>query len=369
MGHEGQLLEMESAYAQVLLFGGLALLASRTMNQYFFGMHRPGVIAVAAIVGNSVNVIGNYALIYGERGLPEFGLPGVPGAPELGVTGAAIATVFGTCIELMIPLAVFLSPSWNRRYGTWCAWRWETARIVELLRLGWPAAMQWGSEIICWSIFMTVLVGLFGPDHMTAGWAVLGYMQLSFMPAVGFSTAVSSLVGRYIGAGQPDVAARRARLGVGLSMVYMTLCAVLMIAFRTELVASFVSEAASEAQRARIVSIGAGMMVCAAIFQAFDALGVVYSGALRGAGDTVWPGIVTIVLSWALIVGLGYAFVRLVPSIESIGPWTAAAVYIIVLGLTMWRRFESGKWRSIRLVEPVESSQVAAVTVGPPVEG
>ena len=76
---------------------------------------------------------------------------------------------------------------------------------------------------------MSLLVGSFGPDHTTAGWIALSYMHLSFMPAVGFSVAVTSLVGKYIGAKRPDVAVSRARLGIGMSMVYMTICAAIFV--------------------------------------------------------------------------------------------------------------------------------------------
>ena len=112
--------------------------------------------------------------------------------------------------------------------------RWGPIR--DLLKIGWPASIQFGNEIFCWSIFMTVLVGKFGADHMTAGWAALGFMHLSFMPAVGCSVAVTSLVGKYIGAGEPDTAVSRARLGVGLAVAYMTTCALAFIVFREPMI-------------------------------------------------------------------------------------------------------------------------------------
>ncbi len=369
MGHDARLLELETDYAQIATIGALVLLANKTLSHYFFGMHRPKVIAVAAIAGNLVNVVGNYALIYGEAGLPSLGLPGVPGAPALGVLGAAVATVIGTLVELVIPLAIFLGRDLNARYGTRAAWRPDFQAMRDILRLGWPASIQWGNELVCWSIFMAVLVGRFGEDHMTAGWAALSFMHLSFMPAVGFSVAVSSLVGRYIGAGLPDVAVARARLGVAVSMVYMTSCAALFVIFRTELIGSFVGgPLVTPEQSARIIAIGAQLMIVAAIFQTADALGVVYTGALRGAGDTVWPGVVTVVLSWTFIVGLGAALIWLAPGLESLGPWIGSAVYIILYGVIMTLRFEGGHWRRIQLVDRSDSGRAMTVpmTMGPP---
>ena len=92
-------------------------------------------------------------------------------------------------------------------------------------------------------------------------------------------------------------------------------------------------------------------MICTAVFQTFDAFGIVYTGALRGAGDTVWPGVVTMLLSWIFIVGGGYAMAFAWPQLESIGPWVASAVYIIIYGLVMWWRFAAGHWRSIDLLK------------------
>jgi hypothetical protein len=75
-----------------------------------------------------------------------------------------------------------------------------------------------------------------------------------------------------------------------------------------------------------------------------------YSGALRGAGDTVWPGLVTIVYSWIIIVFGGWLMTALFPQIESLGPWLALAAYLIIYGITMTLRFELGRWRSIVLL-------------------
>ncbi len=353
MGHAPELVRSESRYGQILLAGAVILLISRGLNHYFFGMHRPRVVTVAALVGNVVNVSANYVLIFGHEGLEAWGLPGVPGVPPLGLTGAALGTVIGTTFELAIPAAVFLGPKMHAAYGTRGAWRCGVRPMSDLIRIGWPTAVQFGNEIVCWSIFMSWLVGLFGPDHMTAGWAALGYMHLSFMPAIGFSVAVTSLVGKYIGAGAPETAVARARLGLALAVGYMTLCAVIFFVFRYALIDFFVAGKDLAPERAReIVVIGGKLMICAAVFQTIDAFGITYTGALRGAGDTVWPGLVTIVYSWLFIVAGGWVMAKAWPELESVGPWIAAATYVIVYGLTMWWRFETGRWRAISLLTP-----------------
>jgi MATE family multidrug resistance protein len=351
MGHSPELRRLELQYGQVLVFGAIAGLSAKAMSNLFFGLQRPRLITVAAIAGNIVNVLLNYALIYGEEGLPSWGWPGVPFAPRLGVMGAAIATVCGTAVELMLPLSLFLFGRLSRDLGVRAAWRPRWHELRDLLRLGWPVSIQFGNEIICWAIFMTVLVGHFGELHLTAGWSTLRYMHLSFMPAVGFSVATTALAGRYIGAGKPDLAANRAHWALGMAMAYMTACGLVMALFRGSLVGVFVSDGQPEVAN-EVLAIGSRLMICAAVFQTFDAVGIVYTGALRGAGDTVVPGVATIVLSWTLIVGLGAWLAWNRPGLASVGPWIGASAYIIVYGVWMALRFERGAWRRIRLLEP-----------------
>jgi len=351
MGHSEKLVRMETGYGRILLAGAVILLASRGLHHYFFGIQRPRIVTISAIIGNLVNVGANYVLIFGRDGLPAWGLPGVPGIAPMGLYGAAIGTVVGTLVELAIPAAVFLGRTMNAAYSTRAAWRCGFAPARDLMRIGWPSSVQLGNEIACWSIFMSVLVGRFGEDHMTAGWAALAYMHLSFMPAVGFSVATTSLVGKYIGSGQPDIAASRAHLALLLAVGYMTICAVIFFVFRHGLIGFFVAAKELPPERAHeIIAIGGKLMVCAALFQTADAFGIVYTGALRGAGDTVWPGLVTILYSWAFIVAGGWSAAVLWPQLGSVGPWVAAAAYVIIFGLTMWWRFEAGRWRSIRLL-------------------
>jgi len=363
--HGEELVHKETIYGQILAFGSLFALTSKTMSNVFFGLHRPRVITVAAITGNIANALLNYVLIFGEQGIPAWGLPGVPGVPALGIAGAALGTLGGVAVEVLVPLSLLFGRTMHARYGTRSAWRFPRRQVLDLLRVGSPASIQFGNEIVCWAVFMTVLVGSFGALHQTAGWAVLRYMHLSFMPAVGFSVAATSLVGRSIGEGRPDLARGRARTAALMATAYMGICALLMVVLREPLLAVFASgEGTSAEDAAEILRIGGAMMICAAVFQVFDAIGIVYSGGLRGAGDTLVPSIVTLIASWSLIVGLGWALVAFVPQLESLGPWIAVAAYLIALGIWMAVRFERGGWMHRRLVKPAEPAVQGSDAVG-----
>jgi MATE family multidrug resistance protein len=374
-GHGEALIRLETAYAQILLGGGVMLLVAKALSHFFFGLHRPKVVTVAAILGNLVNVVATYTLVFGSEGAAAWGLPGVPGTPALGLVGAAIGTLCGVFVEVTIPLAVFLGPRLRRELGTARAWRCGIGPIRDLLRIGTPAAGQFGNELACWAIFMSVLVGRFGEEHMAAGWVVMRYVHLSFMPAVGFSVATTALVGRFIGMGRPDLAASRARTALAMALVWMTACGAIFWIWRHELVAVFVESAgrglAAEGsggveEAAAIIAIGGRLLICAALFQTIDAVGIVYMGALRGAGDTLVPGVLTILFSWGLIVFGGWLTVEFLPQLESVGPWLAATAYIVALGVAMAWRFERGGWRSRRLVADTPGGEVLPLAAGLP---
>lgn len=333
-------LDNQVAYGQILLVGMVFTLSARAISHFFFGLHRPMVILGAVIAGNLANCFLNWVFIFGNLG-----------SPALGVPGAAIGTVFGSFLELAIPMTVFLSPSFARKYATRAAWRPSWARMKDILRIGWPAGLMFGNEMICWAMLMAWLIGTISVADNTAAWIGLRYMHLSFMPAVGMSIAVTAMVGKCIGMGRHDLAEARAWLGMKVTMVYMGLCAAAFVVFREPLVRAFLTDQHNAETAAEILRIGGQVMICAAIFQLFDAVGITMVGALRGAGDTLVPGIATVVLSWGWIVLGGWAMKAAFPELRSLGPWIAASAYIITFAAFMLWRWHSGKWRSIRLLD------------------
>lgn len=375
--HSGPLLETEVGYARIMLLGAVFTLASRSLSQYFFGLHRPVVITIAAISGNLCNVIANAVLIYGEAG-PPAGTPfaelfrsisSMLGIEAMGVNGAAIGTLMGTSIELVIPLVLFLSPKYQRLYRVRDGWRPDMARMRDIVRVGWPAGLMLLSELLCWGYLMSVLLkdggqaaalarGMSaeaaqaeGVLQTTAGWIALRYMHASFMPTVGLSIAVAAVVGRYIGMGRQDLAYKRACLGLTMGVGYMGLCAVAFVVFRRSLVEVFLDPELPEAQAEHLLVVGSMVLIAAAVFQVFDAVVIILSAALRGAGDTMWPGVLTVVFSWGCIVAGGHLMIELLPQLGSIGPWIGAAAYIVLLGISLLVRARSGAWKRIKLID------------------
>jgi len=397
-GNSPEVVHGATVYARILVVGGLLMLFNKVLANYFYGMHRPAVVMIAALVGNLVNLFANITFIFGQDGPPEglytiFGDGGEPviraiaagpaavasmlGIPAMGIAGAALATILATAVELLIPLMLFISPKYRREFGTMKAWRPAWIRLRGLLAIGWPAAAMFGNELACWNLLTVWLapsagrraaelgyaftpegasltVEQAGDVHNAVGGFALQYMHLAFMPAVGLSIAVSAIVGRCMGMRRPDLAFRRAMLGLAITVGYMGTCAVLFLVFRHELIDVFVHETMDPAMRAEIIAVGAAVLVAAAVFQVFDAIAITLSGALRGAGDTVWPGIATMILSWLCIVGGGWILSQLFPQWGALGPWIGAAAFIIMLGLALAYRFWRGNWRTLDLADRSE---------------
>jgi MATE family multidrug resistance protein len=129
-------------------------------------------------------------------------------------------------------------------------------------------------------------------------------------------------------------------------MAYMITCGILMVIFRAPMVRFFLDAGTSPEAAARIIALGSMFLIACATFQAFDAVAMTLSGSLRGAGDTVVPGVVTVVLSWFVIVGLGTLLKFTLPeAFRPLGGWIGASLYIILLAIFLLSRFVGGKWK------------------------
>lgn len=355
IGHEANVQAFEILYFRYMILAIPLTVCTRVLETFFYGIHRPGIVVAGAIIANVFNVLGNYALIFGHFGFPAMGLE-----------GAAIASVASFGLHLTVLASVFLSTGFHRRYGTRLVGAMRVRQCIDILRIGWPAGVTFLIDILIWSLFAAKMIGRFGTENLNASTAAVRYMHLSFLPAVGISIATTALVGKYIGEGRPDLARKRAHTALRVAMIYMGTCALAFLVFRHEMVRLFVHVspklAADGMDAERIVAIGGRIMVCAAMFQIFDAMAIVFNGALRGAGDTRWPMVISTVLCMVFLGGGSLLMVHAAPELEGLGPYIAATAYIIALGLAMAWRFESGAWRRINLLGP------RPVAMAPPVE-
>ncbi len=330
IGHEPALVRLETTYFQITLsLAGMRLLATGC-GQFLLAIDRPRLVMFAAFTGMAGNILANWILIFGNLGVRPMGL-----------AGAAWGTNIAVTVELAMLVAFIARRRFRREFGIE-QWRINLPDLRTLLRIGIPSGVQVVADVLAWTLFLIWVMAPFGTHAMAANNFMFRYMHLSFMPAFGMSVAVTALVGRYIGRGRPDIAAARAHLGFALTAAYMVSCGALFFIARQPLIRLFTDEP-------RVIELGALLLMFAAMYQLMDAMYIIYLGALRGAGDTFWPAVVTAGLCWGITVMGGYAAVRWRPQWGVSGPWIAATIYGGVLGIWMMIRFRRGRWKLIHL--------------------
>jgi MATE family multidrug resistance protein len=343
-GHESALANDEATYLQIVVALAVLKLVGTAFEQFLMAIDRASAVMLATMIGVAANVVAAWALIFGHLG-----------SASMGVAGAAWAQNIGVGVEAVVAVAFALSPTIRSRFNV-LDWRLRFRQMRTLLKVGVPSGIQVVAEVLAWSAWGNIVMAIFGTRAMAGMNFVFRYMAVSFMPAWGVSTAVTALVGRYIGRRQPDVAMQRAQLGFKVSAVYMLACAAFFIVFRRQLISLFADDP-------QVLAIGSMMLIFAAVYQLFDAMYIVYYGALRGAGDTFVPAIMTAVLCWSITVLGGYAIARFVPQLGPAGPWYVASAYGAILGLWMYARFARGGWRAINLERATESDTVTNLNV------
>lgn len=349
-GHPEKVIPLEIAYVRIALLGVVLSVVTIGLEGFFNGIRRPRVALAAALVALGVNALGNWLLIFGKLGFPR-----------MGIAGAALATVIGWCARVGVLVIAMLDPQLDRRYHTCRSLAFQWAKLKGLLSVGGPTAVQWLLDLGSWVAFLGWIMPGFGIVAMAATNIAVQLLHLSFMPAIGVGIALCSQVGFAIGQGQPDQARLRTRVAMWVTAVYMGVVGLLFLLAREPLVMLFNSDGGG-------VAAGAIVMIWAAVFQVFDAMGITYMNALRGAGDTRWPAVVIAACCWGVFIGGGLAVSHLAPAWGISGPWGMCTLYIILVGVALWWRWRGERWRRIQLFRaavPAATSAAAAVGGSP----
>jgi MATE family multidrug resistance protein len=345
-GHEPVLAQQEATYIQIVLGATVFKMIGTTFWQFLLATDRPVAVMVATITGVAVNALAAWAMLFGHLGFKP-----------MGIAGAAWGQNVGVFVEMCLLIAFSMGSRQRKRYNT-LDWRFRWREMKTLIKVGVPSGLQIIADVLAWSLFSVWVMGQFGTYAMAANTFMMRYMVLSFMPAFGISTAITALVGRYIGRGEPDVAIQRANLGFKITAVYMVTCGLLFLLGRNSLIRLFTHDP-------EVLRVGAKLLIFASVYQFFDALYITYNGALRGAGDTLVPAIATAILCWGITVFGGYLVARRWTSFGPAGPWAVATGYGIILGIFIYTRFRRGGWRTIRLESAATPDTVPRFAVEP----
>ncbi|HTO55469.1 MAG TPA: MATE family efflux transporter [Myxococcota bacterium] len=316
------------SYGFARLPGGPAVVMNFIIASFYRGIGDTRTPLLVTLGGVLVHLFFAYGLIFGGFGLPAWG-----------VVGAAAAQSIGSWTFLVLYLACLFRPSTRRRYRTLPVRpRWDES--VRFLRTSAAIGGQWLLDMITFAIFASIVARM-GDVAMAASQAMLQCLAFSFMQVYAISIACSTLVGRYIGAGDLDSAERSYRSSLVLGMGVTVLVALVFVTLPEVLLRFFNGEPEFLAQGRPLLALGA-------FFQVADAVGIVAGGALRGAGDTRFPFVVQSVLSWTLRLGSVWTLAVYLQG-GVFGAWTGELLYVTALAFCWVLRFRAGHWRTVRI--------------------
>ena len=354
-GHEPLVCAQEGVYFSILMQGSVFALLHDALSCFYSGRGMTRPIMYINLAGVLVNIPLDYVMINGACGFPE-----------MGIRGAALATVLGHIVMLVMFAALVFSPANKREFGMWRARGFDRSLFGRLMKFGAPSGIQFFVDIFAFTYFLMV-VGRIGRVELAATNIALAINTLAFMPMIGFGITASSLVGQAIGRGKPEDGVVATRSSLLLTMLYMWIVAVIFVVFPETLCGIFRSPSGDAASESAVQSMASALLRFVAFYSLVDGFNVVYSGSLKGAGDTVFIGWTILVISIATIL----VPVTLAVAVFGAGlytVWSFATLYVCALAVAFWWRFRHGRWKTMRVIDQ-QPPAAAAVMPRPDIPG
>lgn len=310
-------------YLRICSIGVTFNVLSNVFNGIYRGCKNTKTPLYSAAIMNIVNISLDYILIFGKFG-----------APELGVTGAAIATVTGIICAFLFSLTQLRKLPFTIHLGR------EIIKedFKELVKLAIPSACQERAFSINRLINVSIIMGL-GSLAFAANQITITIESISFMPGWGFAVALTTLAGHSIGEKNYDKTRKYIYYTITLSIITMGVTALIFFLFPNELISLFIKESEKE-----VIALGAMCLTLAAIEQIPMAIAMVLEGAMKGMGDTKTPFKVVLITNWLIRLPLIYYFLYLqrypVTAFWKITAfqWTVEAIIILLVFERKWKK-------------------------------
>jgi putative MATE family efflux protein len=307
-----------AAYLQVTLGGALFLVLMYVSGGLLRGAGDSRTPMLASLVANIINASLAFLLIFGHLGLPA-----------LGTQGSAWASLIGRGVATLLLL---IALAWgSRRISIWSArgWRPSVALARRILRLGVPAAMEQALITLGLTAF-TALMASQGTAVLAAQRIAFNALSLSFLPGIGFGLATTALVGMSVGARRVDEGAAAAGVAARWAMAWMSTAGLIYLVLAEPVLGLFTDDPT-------VIAEGVPVLRIVALAQPAWALLFVYSGALRGLGNTSYPLVTNTSGIWAIVL-LGYLLVRGLGT-SAVVAWVGFAALSPLMAALVWWRF------------------------------
>ncbi|MDW7681342.1 MAG: MATE family efflux transporter [bacterium] len=335
--HEPAVKQLEIQYFRILCLGAPSVFIYSAVAGFFSGRGETWTILWVNFTGTVINLVGDYLLIFGSFGLPE-----------LGIRGAGIATVISHYFTATLIFLLMLRPQFRQKYGTWRNRRFDREKFKRLMRFGLPNGVHFMLDLLGFTLFI-LLVGRFGAITLAATNITFNINSIAFMPMVGLGIAVEIIVGQRLGENRPKLARYGTYSALHITILYMGSIALTYVIFPTLYLLPFAAKA-DPVQFREVTSITIQLLKFVAFYSLFDTLNIIFSNALRGAGDTRFVMFTSVALSWIVMIIPTY-FATVVYRWGLITTWIFLTGYIVILGIIFYIRFLGGKWESMRVIE------------------
>lgn len=345
--HPEELIANEAIYFRIMTFGMPAMVMSMGLNAFFVGLERTRVLMLLDIGAALLNVVLDYAWIFGALGFPEWGLE-----------GAGWATVVSLWVKLAGYIGLILLQPDRASFGFGSGWKPDFGLFWRLIRFGGPNGLQFVLEGGAITVVLLYLgeAGALALDATTLAFSV---NMVAFVPVLGLGMAVTSMVGNQIGRQRPDLAVRATWSGVYIATAY-SLGFVVLYVFTPHWFLMF-HELDGE-EHAELLSWTLVLLRFVGVYCLFDAWQVIFASAIKGAGDT-WFTVVTLALSSALVVIVGASFRGYFETIggQILWWWSWLTLWLMILAAAFFFRFLQGAWKKMTVIGlPTQSTEDAA---------
>ncbi|MGB7262561.1 MAG: MATE family efflux transporter [Albidovulum sp.] len=329
LGQEDQVAALAQDYLRIAGAGMIPALLIMALKSYLSALERAGVVLWATLAGVVVNIGLNWALIFGNWG-----------APELGLQGAAIASV-GTQILTLLVMAVYAAwhPALRRFLLFQRVWRPDWHAFGQVYRLGWPIGL---TGLFEGGLFeaAALMMGWIGTMELAAHGIALEITAVTFMCHLGLSNAATVRVGRAVGRGDPQSMRDGAKVAMAMSFVFAVLVMIGFLTYAEPMIALFLDQ--QNLQADAIIAYGAALLAMAALFQLADSAQVMALGFLRGVQDTKVPMVIAVVSYWLVGIPASYLLAFRF-GMGGIGLWLGLVIGLSVAAVLLMARFWGGR--------------------------